>query len=56
MNKEIITFQITDNLLKRLDKISQDMEVSRSDVIRMAIKEYINTLDNSIHQEYKKYI
>jgi metal-responsive CopG/Arc/MetJ family transcriptional regulator len=56
MNKEIITFQVTDPLLKRLNQVAKDMELSRSDIIRMAIKEYISNLEKSIHQEYKNFL
>lgn len=56
MNKEIITFQINEPLLKKLDGLAKDLEVSRSDIIRMAIKDYItNHGKNLLHQEYGKY-
>lgn len=56
MSKEIITFQINESLLKRLDQAARNIEVSRSDIIRMAIKEYLSLLDRSIHQEYKNFV
>lgn len=56
MSKEIITFQITDSLLDKLNEAATKLEVSRSDIIRMAIKEYITNLEKSIHQEYGRYL
>lgn len=56
MNKEIISFQINENLLEKLTFASKELEVSRSDIIRMALKEYLSNLDKAIHQEYGKFL
>jgi metal-responsive CopG/Arc/MetJ family transcriptional regulator len=56
MDKEIITFQISRDLLSRLNESARKLEVSRSDIIRMSIKEYLISLEKSIHQEYGSFL
>lgn len=41
MRNNVIGIRVTDEMLKRLNNIAKDMELTVSDIIRMAIKEYL---------------
>jgi metal-responsive CopG/Arc/MetJ family transcriptional regulator len=56
MSKEIITFQVSDSLLEKLNESAKKLDVSRSDIIRMAIREYLSLLEKSVHQEYGRFL
>ena len=55
--KRIISLQIDDELLKAIDRISLKLGLSRSDIIRLSLKEYIELLERkTIYQEYSKFV
>lgn len=45
MAKRIITFQIDEELNKKLEKIAKGTELSKSWIIKQAIKQYIDRFD-----------
>ncbi|MDD3725723.1 MAG: ribbon-helix-helix domain-containing protein, partial [Candidatus Ratteibacteria bacterium] len=48
MPAKIITFQIDDELNKKLDRITKELDLPKSWIIKQAIKQYLVRYDESL--------